>query len=119
MKKELDKELIEVINLFLFILLIVCVIRIGEAIHTIDSVHNYMKLAEEVNKGNFMNERGDRLNFPNIDNMLDIGSDYQGYSLSNWYIQGMNKLRRYTLLSIILSLMIGYLQNNSRKWKKK
>lgn len=72
--------------------LVLTVFSIGGNIQTIDTVYNF------VNVGNCLNQ-----------SVTDMGSDFVERNLVDYYIIGMNDLKRNILMSILLSLIIGYL----------
>ena len=109
--KRLKKEFNQIVNnkllIIILIFLLVCsVTNIGKSIQTIDTVHNFFRVGTQLGI--------------DPENITDIGSDFQERKLCDYYITGMNDLRKNIVFSIFLSLTIGYLigiQNGTNKTK--
>jgi len=93
--KILNKKIKGIDKIFLILLIFSLVYstwQIGGAIRTIDTIHNFEYLEDELNI-----------------TIQDRGSDNIERPLSAYYANSMNDLKKYTLYSILLSLSIGAL----------
>ena len=94
------------LSILLIILLIFWLVytsfQIVYSIHTVDTAYNF------VNLGNCLNK-----------SITDIGSDFIERNLVDYYIIGMNDLKRNILMSIILSMLIIYLIMDINNEKRK
>lgn len=112
MDKDTEEDIAKVLIIILISCLVFFTIKFMLSWHTLDTVHNYQVIAAEVNnQGPFTNQNGSRLMFPTINEITDVGSDYNSYTLQNYFISAMNGLKKYFILSVITSLLLGYFLN--------